>query len=67
MTARRDSFLVVGFGVTGHAVARYLRQRRADVTVVDNQPVPGGQRDADELGVNFVDCPSRATLTAIVE
>ena len=67
MTARRDSFLVVGFGVTGHAVARYLRQRRADVTVVDNQPVPGGQRDADELGVNFVDCPSRATLAAVVE
>jgi UDP-N-acetylmuramoylalanine--D-glutamate ligase len=67
LTASRNSFLVVGFGVTGHAVARYLRQRQAAVTVVDNQPVPGGQRDADELGVNFVDCPSRATLTALVE
>jgi UDP-N-acetylmuramoylalanine--D-glutamate ligase len=67
LTASPDSFLVVGFGVTGHAVARYLRQRQAAVTVVDNQPVPGGQRDADDLGVNFVDCPSQATLTALVE
>jgi UDP-N-acetylmuramoylalanine--D-glutamate ligase len=67
LSASRDCVLVVGFGVTGHAVARYLRQRQVAVTVVDNQPVPGGQRDADELGANFVACPSRATLAALVE
>ena len=67
MTATRESVLVVGFGVTGHAVARYLSQRHVPVTVVDNQPVPEGQRDAEELGVTLVDGPSAAGLAGLVK
>jgi UDP-N-acetylmuramoylalanine--D-glutamate ligase len=67
LRAPLDHVLVVGFGVTGRAVARYLRQRGATVTVVDNQPVGAARRDAEELGVTLVDAPSRATLISLVE
>jgi UDP-N-acetylmuramoylalanine--D-glutamate ligase len=64
--AALDRVLIVGFGVTGHAVARYLRQQDVAVTVVDNQPAPAARRDAEELGVSFVDAPSRAALASLV-
>jgi UDP-N-acetylmuramoylalanine--D-glutamate ligase len=67
LTAPLDHVLVVGFGVTGHAVARYLRQRAVPVTVVDNQPARASRREADELGVTLVEAPSRAALVGLVE
>lgn len=54
------SVLVVGFAVTGRAVAARLRALGCPVTAIDDQPPPGSQAVAEGLGALFVGGPSAA-------
>jgi UDP-N-acetylmuramoylalanine--D-glutamate ligase len=62
-----DRALVIGFGVTGQSVSRYLRARGTDVAVVDDRPAPGSFEAAASLGVRLVEAPSAAELAGLVE
>ncbi len=58
--------LVVGFAVTGQAVARELVERgRAVVAVDDGEPRADAERTAASIGVELVWRPSRARLAAL--
>ena len=58
---------VVGFGVTGRAVATYLRSRGDAVVVLDDRPGPQQVADAEAAGVTLERTPGdQAALTAKV-
>lgn len=59
-------YLVVGFGITGRAVASWARARGADAVVVEDRPGPASAADAGELGVEFVGRPSAGRLAELV-
>jgi UDP-N-acetylmuramoylalanine--D-glutamate ligase len=54
--------LIVGFGVTGRALARRL----APAVVVDDRPAPGAAAEAASLGVVLEAGPDEARLAALV-
>ena len=58
--------LVVGFGVTGAAVARALVDHGEDVVAVDDRPGPAAFDTARELGLELVAGPDPAALDALV-
>ena len=57
-----DSVVVIGFGVTGRAVARCLLARGDRVAVFDDSPSPGLIAAADALGVSVQATPPPAEL-----
>jgi UDP-N-acetylmuramoylalanine--D-glutamate ligase len=59
--------LVVGLGVAGESVARQLLRRGAEVVVTEDAPGPASRGRADELGLELVERPDAATLTALVD
>lgn len=59
--------LIVGFGVTGQAVARVLVGRGHAPVVVDDRPSPQARTAADELGVRLVAAPDQAQLHELVD
>jgi UDP-N-acetylmuramoylalanine--D-glutamate ligase len=58
--------LIVGWGVTGQAVARYLRAERTDVTIVDDHPPVGAVEQASALGARLQATPAEAQLASLV-
>ncbi len=58
--------LVVGFGVTGQAVAQALRHHGHDVVVVDDHPSPAARTAAELAAVDLIEAPSRAQLDDLV-
>jgi UDP-N-acetylmuramoylalanine--D-glutamate ligase len=56
--------IVVGFGTTGEAVARWLRSQGHDVVVVEDAPGPGARRRASELGVELLERPGPTELAS---
>lgn len=58
--------LIVGFGVTGQALARALRARGGDVVVVDDHPSPPVRAAAESLGTELVEAPGPDTLASLV-
>ena len=59
--------LVIGFGVTGQAVARALLARRFVVTAVDEHPSATVRAAAASLSVKLVEAPSAIDLARLVE
>jgi UDP-N-acetylmuramoylalanine--D-glutamate ligase len=57
---------VVGFGVSGRAVTRALRERGVDVVAVDDRPRDETRAVAVELGVELVEAPGREVLADVV-
>ncbi len=53
---------VIGFAVTGQAVARVLRDRGLEIVAVEDAPTPERRAAARALGVEFVAAPSRTEL-----
>ena len=66
MTSDFGTGLVIGFGITGRAVAQALRQRGNDVIVVDDHPSPAARRAAQLAAVELVEAPSEVELAALV-
>ena len=60
------SYLVVGFGVTGAAVARALVQRGERVVAVDDRPGDAAVEAARELGLELVAGPDASRLGDLV-
>ena len=58
--------LVLGFGVTGQAVARALTDHGHSVVVVDDHPSPAARTAAELAAVELIDSPSRAQLEDLV-
>ena len=58
--------LVVGFGVTGAAVARALVDHGEGVVAVDDRPGPAAFETARELGLDLVAGPDSAALGELV-
>jgi UDP-N-acetylmuramoylalanine--D-glutamate ligase len=61
-----DHTLVVGFAVTGQAMARALRTRGHGVVVVDDHPSPDARRAAELAAVELVESPTEDELIALV-
>jgi UDP-N-acetylmuramoylalanine--D-glutamate ligase len=59
--------LVVGFGITGQAVARSLRSRGITVVAVDEHPSGALRSAAASLAVELVEAPSVSDLARLVE
>jgi UDP-N-acetylmuramoylalanine--D-glutamate ligase len=59
--------LIIGFGVTGQAVARALLARRFVVTAVDEHPSTTVRAAAASLSVKLVEAPSAIDLARLVE
>jgi UDP-N-acetylmuramoylalanine--D-glutamate ligase len=59
--------LIVGFGVTGQAVARALLARGFGVTAVDEHPSTAVQAAAASMAVKLVEAPSIIDLDRLVE
>lgn len=59
-------YLVVGFGVTGRAVAAWARSVGAHAVVVEDRPGPGTADAAGALGVDLVAGPSAERLADLV-
>ena len=66
MTAPQ-AVLVVGFRVTGHAVAQFLRGRGDEVIIAEDDPTAERRQQADALGARFLGQPDEATLRQAVE
>lgn len=58
--------IIVGFGVTGQAVAAVLVGRGHTPIVIDDAPRPDALEAARDLGLEIVAAPSVAQLTAII-
>lgn len=58
--------LVVGFGVTGQAIARALLARGNDVLLADDRPDATARAAARALGVDLVEAPKHHALSALV-
>jgi len=61
-----ERVLVVGFGVTGRAVARRLLEGGAEVRAVDDRPDSAAEAAAVELGVPLVEAPSSTDLAGLI-
>ncbi|HEX9547188.1 MAG TPA: NAD-binding protein, partial [Acidimicrobiales bacterium] len=61
-----ERVLVVGFGVTGRAVARQLLEGGAEVRAVDDRPDSAAEAAAVELGVPLVEAPSSTDLAGLI-
>lgn len=59
--------LVVGFGVTGQAVARHLAGRGWTVEVVDDQPSARTRAAAADAGIDLVEAPDEETLRVMID
>ncbi|MDQ6613262.1 MAG: UDP-N-acetylmuramoyl-L-alanine--D-glutamate ligase [Actinomycetota bacterium] len=59
--------LVVGFRVTGHAVAAYLRGRGEAVVVVEDDPTDERRQQAAALGAHFLGHPDKDELERAVQ
>jgi UDP-N-acetylmuramoylalanine--D-glutamate ligase len=57
---------VVGFAVTGQAVARVLRRFGLEVVAVEDAATPARREAARRLGVELIAAPDRAVLAAAV-
>jgi UDP-N-acetylmuramoylalanine--D-glutamate ligase len=57
--------LVVGYGVTGQAVARVLRAGGRAVVAVDDHPRPAQAATAESVGVSLVERPDAARLREV--
>jgi UDP-N-acetylmuramoylalanine--D-glutamate ligase len=62
-----ERYLVIGFGVTGQAVAAWARSEGAAVVVAEDRPGPEAPALAERLGVRLAGRPDRAALAALVE
>jgi UDP-N-acetylmuramoylalanine--D-glutamate ligase len=62
----QQRYLVVGFGVTGRAVASWALAAGAAAVVVEDRPGPASVDAAGELGVEFVERPSVERLADLV-
>lgn len=60
------SALVVGFGVTGRAVAKAFLSRGIAVVAVDEHPTDAIRAEAASMGVELVESPSPQDLTRLV-
>ena len=60
------SALVVGFGITGRAVAAALMSRAIDVVAVDEHPTDAIRAEAASMGVKRVESPSPQELTRLL-
>lgn len=60
-----DTALVLGFGVTGAAVAAALLQRGVAVLAVDDAPGPAARQRAEALGLDLVEAPDDHRLGAL--
>jgi UDP-N-acetylmuramoylalanine--D-glutamate ligase len=58
--------LVVGMGRSGAAVAGHLHDRGARVVAVDDAPGEAARTAARRLGIELVEAPDHASLTALV-
>ncbi len=58
--------LVVGLGGSGVAVARHLHERGARVLALDDAPGDQVRAHATRLGIDLVEAPDLAALTALV-
>lgn len=58
--------LVVGYGITGRAVARALRAHGSSVTAVDDRPTDALRAAAAEDGIGLVEAPDDGHLRALV-
>lgn len=54
--------LIVGFGITGQAVARALIERGVTPIVVDDRPTGAARDAAASLGVRFIEAPDSEVL-----
>jgi UDP-N-acetylmuramoylalanine--D-glutamate ligase len=59
---RSGTTVVMGFGVTGRAVARYMTGNGRRVVVAEDRPSAAMRKDAAELGVTLVESPDPAEL-----
>ena len=57
-----DAPLLIGFGITGRAVAAALVKRGFNPTVVEDRPGPDAVDAADGLGVELLAAPSPERL-----
>ncbi|HEX8771064.1 MAG TPA: UDP-N-acetylmuramoyl-L-alanine--D-glutamate ligase [Acidimicrobiales bacterium] len=62
-----ENALVVGFGTSGSAVARHLRDRGARVVAIDDAPTDTVRARAAELGIELVDYTGEAGLRSLVK
>ena len=60
------SALVVGFGITGRAVAKAFLSRGIAVVAVDEHPTDAIRAEAASMGVELVESPSPQDLTRLV-
>ncbi|HEX6393221.1 MAG TPA: UDP-N-acetylmuramoyl-L-alanine--D-glutamate ligase [Acidimicrobiales bacterium] len=67
MTTTRDAVVVVGFGVTGRAVARALMSAGRDVVVIDDSLSPEKESAARSIGVRLERTPERQQLAKILQ
>ncbi|MDH3301879.1 MAG: UDP-N-acetylmuramoyl-L-alanine--D-glutamate ligase [Acidimicrobiia bacterium] len=58
--------LLVGFGVTGRAVARALVNRGLTPVVVDDRPTPESETEAGQMDLELVAAPSEPQLDKLV-
>jgi UDP-N-acetylmuramoylalanine--D-glutamate ligase len=58
--------LVIGWGVTGQAVVRYLRARGTDVIVAEDRPQPGAASSAAAAGARMIEAPTLSQLADLV-
>jgi UDP-N-acetylmuramoylalanine--D-glutamate ligase len=63
VSAGRPAAVVIGFGVTGRAVARALASGDRDVLAFDDSPSPEQEEAARAIGVRLERTPSPADLT----
>ncbi len=63
----RSPILVLGFAVTGTAVARHLLSSGESVVVVDDHPDDASRRLATKLGVDLVERPRPDELKSLVD
>ncbi|MDH3293383.1 MAG: UDP-N-acetylmuramoyl-L-alanine--D-glutamate ligase [Acidimicrobiia bacterium] len=61
-----DAPVIVGFGVTGQAVAAALVKRGFVPTVVEDRPKPSTGEQAEALGVELIAAPSAVALEQVV-
>src|SRR6185503_12795862 len=54
--ATSDRWIVVGGGVSGLAVAFFLRQRGLESVIIERDAIPGGRIGTVTLGDRAVDC-----------
>lgn len=63
---RSGTTVVMGFGVTGRAVSRYLTANGQRVVVAEDRASAGMEKDAAELGVELVEAPDPTELGRLV-